>query len=236
MTITSILDELQTLGSEATQRIFRNHGIPDPVYGVKVEALKKIAKRLKNQQELGLQLYDSGVYDAMYLAGLVVNGANMTREQLQGWVEKAHCSGISEYTVPWVASEHPDGYALAKQWIESNNENIASAGWATLSCWVGIYDDNALNIQELEQLLQRVETHIAQAPDRVRYTMNGFVIALGSGVASLSDAAIATAERIGNVQVNMGKTACKVPDAVAYIKKIADRGAIGKKRKTAKCT
>jgi hypothetical protein len=33
----------------------------------------------------------------------------------------------------------------------------------------------------------------------------------------------------------MGDTACKVPFAPDYIRKVNQRGAIGKKRKTAKC-
>jgi hypothetical protein len=35
--------------------------------------------------------------------------------------------------------------------------------------------------------------------------------------------------------VDMGGTACKVPYAPEYIQKVQKRGAIGKKRKTAKC-
>jgi hypothetical protein len=33
----------------------------------------------------------------------------------------------------------------------------------------------------------------------------------------------------------MGETACKVPDALAYIEKIESMGRIGKKRKTMRC-
>jgi len=35
--------------------------------------------------------------------------------------------------------------------------------------------------------------------------------------------------------VDVGGTACKVPHAPEYIRKVQARGAIGKKRKTAKC-
>jgi hypothetical protein len=65
--------------------------------------------------------------------------------------------------------------------------------------------------------------------------MNGFVIAVGSYVKALTTLALQTAAKIGSVSVEMGGTACKVPDAAAYIKKVQQRGAIGKKRKTAKC-
>jgi hypothetical protein len=65
--------------------------------------------------------------------------------------------------------------------------------------------------------------------------MNGFGIAVGSYVKSLSDVAMATARKVDIVTVDMGGAACKVPYAPDYIKKVKDRGSVGKKRKTAKC-
>ena len=62
-----------------------------------------------------------------------------------------------------------------------------------------------------------------------------FVIAVGSYVKSLTELALQTATKIGPVTVDMGNTACKVPSAVEYIQKVQKRGAIGKKRKSAKC-
>jgi hypothetical protein len=100
---------------------------------------------------------------------------------------------------------------------------------------VAIKDDADLDLSQLKQLLRRVEQKIHGAPNRVRYCMNSFVIAVGSYVASLTDMAIKTAEKVGPVSVDMGKTACKVPFAPDYIKKVQKRGAIGKKRVSARC-
>ncbi len=65
--------------------------------------------------------------------------------------------------------------------------------------------------------------------------MNGFVIAVGSYVKPLLKQAQATARAIGTVSVDVGETACKVPLAVEYIKKVETAGRVGKKRKTIKC-
>ena len=65
--------------------------------------------------------------------------------------------------------------------------------------------------------------------------MNSFVIAVGSYVPALTKLAIETGKKIGRLTVDMGGTACKVPYAPEYIEKVQKRGAIGKKRKTAKC-
>jgi hypothetical protein len=47
--------------------------------------------------------------------------------------------------------------------------------------------------------------------------------------------ALEAAEKIGPLKVDMGDTACKVPLAADYIRKVKARGSIGKKRASAKC-
>ena len=58
---------------------------------------------------------------------------------------------------------------------------------------------------------------------------------VGSYIKPLLKQAKATAKKIGVVSVEMGETACKVPLARDYIKKIESMGRVGKKRKTLKC-
>jgi hypothetical protein len=65
--------------------------------------------------------------------------------------------------------------------------------------------------------------------------MNGFVIAVGSYVKSLTDLAIQAGEKIGPVTADLGDNKCQIPFAPDYIRKVQKRGAIGKKRKSAKC-
>ena len=108
-------------------------------------------------------------------------------------------------------------------------------GWAMMSSLVGIKDDAELDLAELKRLLLRVQKTFPKEQNRVRNAMNGFVIAVGTYVQPLSDFALQTAQKIGEVSVDVGDTSCKVPYAPDYIEKVKKRGAIGKKRKTAKC-
>jgi 3-methyladenine DNA glycosylase AlkD len=235
MTATEILNELQTLGTEQCKRILVNHGAKEPVFGVKIEELKKYQKRIKKDYELALELYATGVYDAQYLAGLIADEAKMTKKDLRQWISKANCSAISSTILAALAAETPHGWDLALEWIDSNKENVATTGWTTLSGLVSIWPDTDLDIATLKQLLSRVEKTIHKSPNQVRYGMNGFVIALGCYVKAFTEAALKTGEKIGTVTVDMGNTACKVPFAPDYIKKVQQRGTLGKKRKTARC-
>jgi 3-methyladenine DNA glycosylase AlkD len=234
-TAAEIVAELQPLGSESYKRILSQHGAKEPFFGVKIEYLKKIQKRIKKNHQLALDLYDTGISDAMYLAGLIADDAKMTKRDLERWVKNASWHMLAEYTVAGTAASSPHGRELALKWIDSKQELIASAGWATLSGIVATRPDAELDLDELKQLLKRVEKTIHNQPNYVRYTMNGFVIAVGCYVLKLSDLAMKTGGKIGAVHVDMGETACQVPSAPQYIQKVKDRGTLGKKRKTAKC-
>jgi hypothetical protein len=230
----AILAEIRPLGTASYKKVLLNHDAREPCYGVKIEALKKIQKRVGTDYRLALDLYDTGVYDAMYLAGLVADDGRMSKKDLRKWVKGASAP-LACSTVAWVAAGSPHGRELALEWIDSGKELVAAAGWATLGSIVSVQEDDGLDLAELKQLLLRVQREIHAAPNEVRSKMNGFVIAVGSHVSGLTEEAIRVGEKIGPVTVDMGNTACEVLFAPDSIRKVQARGAVGKKRKTAKC-
>ncbi|KAB7705502.1 DNA alkylation repair protein [Bacillus aerolatus] len=231
-----VMEKLAEYGSEQTKNTFLRHGAAEPFFGVKVGDLKKhFVKQVKKDQELVYELYASGNSDAMYLAGLCVNPKTMTKEKLEEWVQGAYWYMISEYTVAQAAAESPFALELARGWIESDNEMTAVAGWSTYSNYLSITLDEQIDKEEIAALLKRVERTVHEEKNRVRYVMNNFVICVGAYYLPLHEEAKRVAEVIGKVHVDVGQTACKVPLASDYIKKVEDRQAVGKKRKTCIC-
>ena len=234
MKLPEVLDAIRAYGSASTKNTLMKHGAKEPVFGAKVADLKVLQKKIKKDQQLALALFDSGVYDARYLAALIADGAEMTEAQLQHWAATSNSQGISEYSVPWVTAEHPKGWDIALNWIDSNSELVASSGWSTLAGIVSMKADTELDIPMLKKLLKRVEKEIHSAPNRVRYVMNGFVIGVGAYVDALHEEAIATARKIGTVSVDMNGTACKVPGAEDYITASRSKPGGVQKKKTIK--
>ena len=235
MTALDVIEELKTMAKPSIKKVLVNHGAREPFYGVSVEDLKKIQKRVKRDHELALALYDTGISDAMYLAGLIVDDAKMTKKDLNHWVKGAYWYMLSEYTVPWVTAGGPHGWAIGLEWIESPIEGTAAAGWATLGGVLKLKKDEELDLAKIRELLDRVATSISHQPNRARYQMNAFVIDVGGYVTSLTSRALEVADTIGVVKVEMGGTDCKVPSARASIEKLHATGKAGKKKKTVKC-
>lgn len=235
MTYEEIMIKLEELGSEQTKKIYQNHGVKEPYFGVKIGDLKKLVKFVKKDHELALKLFESGNHDAMYLAGLSVNPKLMTKETLQNWAKQAYWYMVAEYTVAQVTAESDFALELAREWMESEEEMIAVSGWSTYANYLSITPDENLDVEEIRTLLNQVRNTIHEERNRVRYVMNSFVLAVGTYVEELNEEAKQVAEAIGKVHVDVGNTACKVPLAIDYIKKVEAKNRVGMKRKTCIC-
>jgi hypothetical protein len=132
MKAAEILAQLENMGNEGTARVLRNHGAHDPCLGVKIGDTKPLQKNLKKNYSLSLELYDSGVYDAMYLAGLIAEPERMTKKDLTRWVKTAS-RPIAGFVVGPIAAGSPAGWSHALVWIKSKKEIENIAGWAAVS-------------------------------------------------------------------------------------------------------
>ena len=69
------------------------------------------------------------------------------------------------------------------------------------------------------------EREIHTRKNRVRYSTNNALIAIGARSSRLEKKALAIAKKIGRVEVDHGETGCKTPDAASYIPKARARQA-----------
>jgi len=235
MTCDEVMSELESMGTAQCKKTYTNHGVREPFFGVRVGDMKKIVKKVKKNQQLASELFATGNADAQYLAGLIAGPATIGEDELQRWAEWASWNVVSEYAVAGVAAEGPHGWELGLGWIDSELVHVASSGWATLAGIVSYCPNEELDHQALSALLDRVRVEIHSAPNRVRYTMNGYVICVGCYVPSLTARAVETAKEIGTVHVDMGGPACKVPPAPDNIAKVEGMGRLGRKRKHVRC-
>ena len=233
--VPQVMKELKRVGNEQTARTFRNHGADGDIYGVKVGDLKKVQKRIGNNQELAIELWETGNSDAMYLAGLIADGAQMNRRQLNGWAKSAWWYMLSEHSVPSVAAMHADAFPIATKWIGQKSPSIRCSGWCTHALALAVRSDDQIPMEEVSDLISDIKSGIHDAPNRVRYCMNSYLISVGSYIEPLLDVAKEAAARIGKVSVDTGGTACKVPLETEYIEKDEQMGRVGKKRNSTKC-
>lgn len=235
MSFVEVMAELEALGKERTKKIYINQGAHEPLFGVTIGSMKPLAKRNKNNQELAQKLYDTGNYDAMYLAGMIAEPLAMTEADFENWIQAAYCYMIGDFIVSVTLAESPLAQKISDQWIASGQEMVMSAGWSCY-CWLlGSRPDEEFDKSKLLSMLNDVAANIHNMPNRTRYAMNNFVITVGMSYTPLHQEAMAAAEKIGSVTVDVGTTSCKTPMATDYIQGAIDKGRLGFKRKNVRC-
>lgn len=216
MTYKDLMQQLKSLGSEQTEKTYRRHGIQGEIYGVSYASHGALKKKIKVDHDLAIQLWKSGNYDARVLATMIadpVKGVVLVNE----WAKDVDSYPIVDAVATFASQTAIDPKQIEK-WMNSKDEWTGDLGWSVFARVVRRYSDAAL-----EQYLQVIERDIHKAKNRVRYAMNSALICIGVRNEELQKKALATAARIGKVEVDHGDTNCQTPDAAEYIQKTVAR-------------
>jgi 3-methyladenine DNA glycosylase AlkD len=232
MNKTEVMKELQRLGNERFLKTFGRHGVTGKAFGVPYADLYKLQKQIGVNQKLAEQIWGTGVHDARVLAALVADPEQMTATKLDGWAKQIN-NELTLQAVGGMAAKSPTAPQRMRKWIKSKQEWMAASGWFVVAA---LSTTDRLDDDEVETLLEQIESAIHDSPNRVKHTMNGTLIAISGRNAAFQKKAIAAARRIGKVDVDHGDTSCRTPDAETYIKKMAVRKKTNKttKKKTRK--
>ena len=220
-----VLEILRTEGKPNTIKIYNRHGVTGDSYGVSYATLTALTKKIKVNHQLARQLWQTDNHDARVLATKIADPNEITRAEIERWVSDCNNYIITD-AVSSIAAQMPNADTFAHKWITSNSEWITSIGWNVLAILATI---DSLTITAMRELLPRITTEIATAPNRTKHAMNNTLIAIGGVHVDLRNEALDAASSIGKVQVDHGQTSCKTPDAAQYIKRMASQRAAKKR-------
>jgi 3-methyladenine DNA glycosylase AlkD len=238
MNKTDAMNALKAAGSESALKTSTRHGITGPAFGVRYADLYKLVRQIGTDHALALQLWKTGNHDAMILATMIADPVAMKAGELDAWVKTVNNQLMLD-AVAALVNRTTHALRCAHRWIDAKAEWTAACGWHVIAggcCGRPGEPAGAIAQQDasaFETYLQRIEDEIHTSPNRVRHSMNGALIGISQYSPDLCTKALAVAQRIGTVEVDHGDTACKTPDAAAYIRKMAARQS---KKKTTKKT
>lgn len=221
MKVGDVLTTLKQLGKAQTAAIYKRHGSGENVFGVLTSEITKLKKKIKNDDALAMELWDTGNAEARILALLVADPSRLTRARAERLLKDEQGHFLGCYLCPLVARS-PVARETMSAWMKSPHEFTREMGYGIFG--VLLKDDpNSISEAESEKILATIEAEIEGSPNWARYAMNNVLIAIGVFKPALREKAVAVARRIGNVVVDHGETNCKTPDAAAYIEKASKR-------------
>lgn len=235
MTITEVVNELESLGTNYSKKRYISNGAHEPVFGVATGKMKPMSKEIGVDQELAEELYATGNYDAMYFAGVIADANGMTEADYERWIEEAYFFMLSDYVVAVTLSEAEFAEEIADKWIKSDDELRMSAGWSTY-CWLlGSRKDEEFSTEKLSTMLDDVKENIHEAPERTKDAMNNFIYTVGTSYIPLHEKALEIADAVGEVEIKRENKKPKVLNAYENIQKQVEKDRIGFKRKYVRC-
>ncbi len=212
----TLLRELESRGSAQTRKTYGRHGVRGPMFGVSYKDLGILTRKLKTNHPLALELWKTENHDARILATMIADPTALKVGELNQWMKDVEDHVVGD-AVGGVIARSKHGKSKAEKWREAKGELLSYVGWSITARLA--MNDTELDDDYFEVLVAEIEKRIHAAPNQTRHAMNQALIAIGVRSAALRKLALAAARRIGKVEVDHGDTACKTPDAAAYIKK-----------------
>jgi 3-methyladenine DNA glycosylase AlkD len=221
MTLQEALAHLETLGNATVRERNARNGAPANQFGVRMGDIRNVAKAIKSDHDLGLQLWRTGNADAQLLAVLVLRPKQLSADELESMVASACYPQLADWLNSYVVKQHPSKEALRRRWMHSSDPWLARAGWSLTTERVSKQPDGL----DLPALLDRIEREMAGAPEPAQWTMNFCLATIGIEFAEHRPRALDIGERLGVYRDYPCAKGCTSPFAPIWINEIVSRQA-----------
>jgi len=215
-TLDSVVAELATLEDPQVRAVNERHGDD---HGVNLSKLRAVAKRLKTQHPLAVELWATDETPAQLVALLICKPKEFTRDELDAMVRQARASKVRDWLINYVVKKSPHAEELRVAWTADPDASVRSAGWALTAERVRKNADG-LN---LPGLLDVVETEMKDAPDRLQWEMNNTLAYIGIEHADLRARALEIGERLEVLKDYPTSPGCTSPYAPLWIAEMVRR-------------
>ena len=214
--VDEVMAELAALEDPKARAINERHGDD---HGVNLGKLRAVAKRLKTQQELSRELWQTGDTAARLVALLICRPKEFDRAELDAMLREARVPKVHDWFVNYVVRKSPHVEDLRRAWFTDPDPVVASAGWALTSERV-TKDPGGL---DLPGLLDTIEAEMKDAPDRLQWAMNTCLAQSGIAHPELRARAIGIGERLEVLKDYPTPPNCTSPYAPIWINEMVRR-------------
>jgi 3-methyladenine DNA glycosylase AlkD len=220
MNAKEVLKQLESLGDPARLAHNKKSGAPDNQFGVKLGDIRTVAKKLKTNHELALELWATGNLEAQLVATLIIKIKSLSADELDKLTRSTTCAQVADWLNSYVVAEHPDKEKLRVKWMTAKDRWAARAGWHFTASRINKGDDADLDVTAL---LDRIEKEMPKAKPEVQWTMNNTLGAIGIHHPELRKRAMAIGEKIGLYRDWPMSKGCIIPYVPVWVEAIVNR-------------
>ena len=211
-----VMAELAALDDPRARAVNERHGDD---HGVNLTRLRAVAKRLKTQQDLARQLWQTGDTAARLLATLICRPKAFERAELDAMLRESRTPKVHDWLVNYVVKKSPHVEELRLAWFGDPDPVVASAGWALTTDRVARKPAGL----DLDKLLDVIAAEMKDAPDRLQWAMNHCLAQIGIEHAVHRARAVDIGERLEVLKDYPTPPNCTSPYAPTWIAEMVRR-------------
>ncbi|MFJ6417370.1 DNA alkylation repair protein [Paeniglutamicibacter sp. NPDC091659] len=190
-------------------------------HAVNLTKLRGLAKQIKTNQDLAIDLWNTGDSDARLLALLICKPKAFGLEELDAMLREAVVPKVQEWLVSYVVKKSPHCEALRLRWFDDLDPVVASAGWELTVTHVS----KNPGLLDLPRLLETIESEMKDAPERLQWAMNHTLAEIGISHAEHRERALAIGEKLQVLADYPTPPGCTSPFAPIWINYMVGRQA-----------
>jgi 3-methyladenine DNA glycosylase AlkD len=175
--------------------------------GVPLPQLRKIAKIIKKDHQLALDLWDSGIHECRVMASLVDDPKQVTPKQMDKWVADFYSWDVCDQVCGNLFDRTEFAIDKALEWSRSEKEYIKRAGFVLMAEFA-VHNKKAGN-EEFMQFFPVIEGEAWDGRNFVKKAANWALRQIGKRNKDLHKIAIECANRIAQQESKAAKWIAK---------------------------
>jgi 3-methyladenine DNA glycosylase AlkD len=218
---------LERHGTKKTRDGMAGYGITaKKAFGVTMADIRVLAKKLGQNHDLAVALWNTGIYEARMLTAFVAEPQKLTAAQMDEWCRDFDSWAICDTLCFALFDRSPDAFDKVKSWAKSGEEFIKRAAFALLAC-LALHNREGRGEGDAPylKLLPLIEQASTDPRNFVKKAVNWALRAIGGRSKPLHSEALEMARRLADSPDAtarwIGKDAEKALEGSATMKRLA---------------
>ncbi|HEM6120539.1 TPA: DNA alkylation repair protein [Streptococcus suis] len=212
--LNTILTQLQAASHAGTLKRYEKIGETKPYYGVPMGAISGIAKAYKNQLDLFVPLWQTGVLEAQYLSIQLAKAKpdQLSTADLENCLKEEFSVNVLDKLASIILSKRKDSKDWETYLLDKNSTIFQRIGWFLRAKY---FAGKTASNQEIEETLAYISEHLQTADPLVQWTMNQCLVEIAVAYPDYLEQGLAIGQELAvyvDMKVPKGCTSAYAPD------------------------
>lgn len=219
MNLPEVMSHLETAGHENMRKQNTKRGATGDQFGCRMGDIRNIAKTIKQNSQLGKELFATKNLDAQFLSCLIIKPNDLTESELEEMLAQITFTNLADWFISYIIKSHKQKEALRQKWMDSNQPMLYRAAWSLTTERV-CKDPTGL---DLSALLHRIDHELPTAHEWPQWTLNYCLAEIGIRNPELREQALKIGESHGVYRDYPVSKGCTSPFAPSWINEMVSR-------------